>query len=177
MNQVIRCAAVLAAFAFSMGVTFPVVAQEGGKAPSCSAAEYRQFDFWLGDWRVTNPKGEFQGTNRVEKILNGCAIQENWEGAQGMKGHSYNMYAQRRNTWHQTWVDSNGMLLLLEGGLVDGRMVLSGETTARDGKGVVKHEISWEKLDGGRVRQVWRMSPDGGSTWNDAFVGIYTPRK
>lgn len=152
-------------------------AQDSDGDSSCAAPEYRQFDFWVGDWRVTDSKGEFQGTNRVENILGGCAIQENWEGAQGTKGHSYNIYAQRRQVWHQTWVDSNGALLLLEGGLVDGRMVLSGETPARDGPGTVQHEISWEKLPGGRVRQVWRISGDGGSTWNEAFAGIYTPRK
>ena len=76
--------------------------------------------------------------------------------------------------WHQTWVDANGTLLLLDGGLIDGRMVLTGETPARDGTGTVRHEISWEPLETGQVRQVWRMSRDGGNTWTDAFVGIYT---
>lgn len=168
---------VLTAFFCSMTAGSPVAAQEGPTTPPCSSPEHRQFDFWVGDWRVTDVNGELQGTNRVEKILDGCAIQENWEGAKGMKGHSYNIYAERRQTWHQTWVDSNGTLLMLEGGLVDGRMVLGGETPGPDGKGVIKHEISWEKLDEVRVRQVWRTSRDGGSSWNDAFVGIYTPRK
>jgi hypothetical protein len=158
-----------------VGVAFPAIAQDAKQAPACSAPEFSQFDFWVGDWRVTDEAGSFQGTNRVEKILDGCVVRENWSGAQGMRGHSYNIYAKRRGVWHQTWVDSNGMLLLLDGGFENGRMVLTGEAPAQDGKGTVKHEISWEALSGGRVRQLWRMSRDGGTTWNDAFVGIYTP--
>jgi hypothetical protein len=171
-------AVALAAFVFSMSLAGIVVAQDEEKARPCVAPEHRQFDFWVGDWRVTDENGELQGTNRVEKILDGCAIQESWIGAQGMRGHSYNIYAKGRRIWHQTWVDSNGMLLQLDGGIDKrGRMVLAGETPAREGQGTVKHEISWEKLDEGIVRQTWRMSRDGGSTWNEAFVGIYTPRE
>lgn len=176
MKRLTAAVVVLSALVCSITSVSPVAAQETPETAPCSAPEHRQFDFWVGDWRVTDVNGELQGTNRVEKILGGCAIQENWEGAKGTKGHSYNIYAKRRQTWHQTWVDSNGMLLQLEGGVVDGRMVLGGETPSSDGQGTVKHEISWEKLDGGRVRQVWRTSRDGGATWNQAFEGIYTPR-
>ena len=158
-------------------LTTPAGAQEGDQAPKCSDAEYSQFDFWVGEWKVTDPEGNVQGSNRIEKILDGCAIQESWTGAKGTRGHSYNIYAKRRGIWHQTWVDSNGALLLLDGGLVDGRMVLRGQTPGPKGEGTVEHEISWEALDDGRVRQVWRISRDGGSTWNDAFVGLYTREK
>ena len=37
----------------------------GGKPPQrkppCSAPEYHQFDFWLGDWEVTTPDGKPAG--------------------------------------------------------------------------------------------------------------------
>lgn len=151
--------------------------QDGGEAQPCSAPEYSQFDFWVGDWKVVDPAGQEQGTNHVVKILGGCVVQENWKGAQGMTGQSYNVFAKRRGVWHQTWVDSNGALLLLDGGLVDGKMVLKGETPSKDGKGTVQHEISWQPMDTGQVRQVWRMSQDGGGTWTDAFVGIYTKKR
>lgn len=152
----------------------PVFAQEDQKTKPCSGFEHSQFDFWVGEWRVTDEAGTFQGTNRVESILDGCVVQENWTGAQGTMGHSYNVFAKGHGKWHQTWVDSNGTLLLLDGGLEDGKMMLRGETPARDGKGIVSHEISWEALSNGRVRQVWRISNDGGSSWKNAFVGIYT---
>ena len=152
-------------------------AQDEKEDPPCSDAEYSQFDFWVGEWRVTDPNGEFQGTNRIEKILDGCALQENWTGAQGTRGHSYNAFAKRRGIWHQTWVDSNGTVLLLDGGFQEGKMVLTGQTPSRDGKGIVLHEISWEEMADGRVRQIWRISRDDGSTWIDAFIGLYTREK
>ncbi|MFI5183972.1 MAG: hypothetical protein ACHQNV_06220, partial [Vicinamibacteria bacterium] len=36
------------------------------REPPCSASEYRQFDFWLGDWDVYE-NGKAAGTNRVTR--------------------------------------------------------------------------------------------------------------
>jgi hypothetical protein len=155
----------------------PVAGQEGDKPQPCSDPQYSQFDFWVGDWRVTDTDGVHQGDNRVEKILGGCAIQENWTGAKGTTGRSFNIWAKGRRSWHQTWVDSNGMLLRLDGGFTRGKMVLKGQTPIIGANGTLEHEISWEPLDDGSVRQVWRMSSDGGSTWKNAFVGLYTRKK
>ena len=55
-------------------------AQEADAKSPCSAPEHSQFDFWVGSWRVTDTEGVFQGTNRIEKILGGCALQEHWQG-------------------------------------------------------------------------------------------------
>ena len=52
-------------------------------AARCDAAVRRQFDFWVGDWSVT-VGGQPAGDNRIEKILGGCALLENWTGAGGM---------------------------------------------------------------------------------------------
>ncbi|MGZ3445268.1 MAG: hypothetical protein ACXWLG_06895, partial [Myxococcaceae bacterium] len=48
------------------------------KGPPCSTAGHRQFDFWVGDWEVQTPKGTAAGENKVEKILDGCALRESW---------------------------------------------------------------------------------------------------
>ena len=160
-----------------MSVAGGAWAQAGAAEKPCAAPENAQFDFWVGDWNVASPDGKKQGSNRVVKILGGCVIQENWAGVGGSIGHSYNLFSKARGVWHQTWVDNGGSLLLLDGGLEEGRMVLRGETPARDGKGTVLHEISWTPMDTGQVRQHWRMSRDGGGEWQDAFVGIYTRKK
>jgi hypothetical protein len=97
---------------------------------------------------------------------------ESWTSSGGHRGHSLNIYSARTGQWHQTWVDTNGLLLQLDGGLKDGRMVLSGSGTAADGE-PVEHEISWELLADGRVRQHWRATRDGGTNWRDVFVGFY----
>src|SRR5512145_2442142 len=46
----------------------------------------RAFDFWIGEWRVTFKTQEDQpaeGHNSIRRILDGCAIEENWQGGDG----------------------------------------------------------------------------------------------
>ncbi|TMH68173.1 MAG: hypothetical protein E6H48_05900 [Betaproteobacteria bacterium] len=62
----------------------------------------------------------------------GCALQENWTGAGGVSGTSLNLDDNDRKRWHQTWVDNSGGLLQRDGGIVDGAMVLRGESIAPD---------------------------------------------
>jgi hypothetical protein len=158
----------------------PTRAQEsGGTAPprpGCTATEHRQFDFWIGDWDVANPAGKTVGRNRIEPILGGCALRESWTGASGSSGTSYNAWDRQRRRWHQTWVDNGGLVLRLEGGLADGRMVMSGETLDSTGATVL-NRITWEATPPASVRQVWEVSSDGGKTWATVFDGRYRMRE
>ena len=140
------------------------------KQVPCSTEEYRQFDFWIGEWEVFDPKGQKVGENTIEKILGGCSLQESWRGASGNVGHSYNIYDRSQKQWHQTWVDNSGTLLKLNGGMEGGSMVMSGTTKGKSG--TVLNKISWtpEKAD---VRQVWQVSTDEGKTWQTIFDGLY----
>jgi hypothetical protein len=142
----------------------------------CSAAAYRQFDFWLGSWSVTRPDGKTAGTNRITRILGGCALREQWRGAGGSSGTSLNVYDADAKLWRQTWVDDRGGVLLLTGGLRNGRMVLEGDTPAPGGK-TVRQRITWTPMPDGRVRQFWDSSSDGGKTWKSEFDGLYAPEK
>jgi hypothetical protein len=128
--------------------------------PACSGAEYRQFDFWVGDWEVFDEDGALQGTNRIEPILDGCALEESWVGATGSVGRSFNTFDRYAGRWHQTWVDNSGLLLQLDGALDETSMVLSGPGRNRDGEAIT-HRITWTPLDDGRVRQHWEISADG----------------
>ena len=147
-------------------------AQPPSSKPACNTEAHRQFDFWIGEWDVTKPDGTPAGHNKIERILNGCVLSESWISAtSGHAGHSYNIYDARGDRWHQTWVDNSGLLLELNGRLVDGRMVLEGKGKGSDGK-PVQSEIAWTPLDDGAVKQHWRIKRNGGD-WQDAFVGIY----
>lgn len=146
------------------------------KPGPCDGPEFRQFDFWIGDWDVFTPDGQLAGTNKVERILGGCVIAENWSGSKGTEGKSFNVFSTADKQWHQTWVDSQGTRLELAGTLGDNGMVLEGDSPVANGNGL-KNRITWQKLPDGRVRQHWQVSADGGEKWTDAFIGLYTAKR
>lgn len=149
----------------------PLVDEVPVNAPACDSPAHRQFDFWLGTWRVFKPDGTLAGTNRIERAQDGCVVHERYSTPGGYDGQSLNIYDASRQVWHQTWVDNSGTLLLLEGGLVDGKMVLEGETTGQDGA-VTKHRITWTPNPDGSVRQFWESTNRLGE-WAVAFDGLY----
>ena len=139
--------------------------------PACVAPEFRQFDFWLGHWKVTNPKGIQVGTSEITRVSEGCAVREQWQSAKGQGGTSINYYDAADQQWHQDWVGGDGTILHLHGGLQDGVMVLSGE--AKSAKGPYLNRISYTPLPEGKVKQEWSISVDGGKTWQTSFLGTY----
>jgi hypothetical protein len=141
----------------------------------CDAAEYRQFDFWLGDFEVRTAAGELAGQNLIEPILGGCAITEQWTGAAGGRGRSVNFYDRSDGRWHQVWIDDRGQPLYLSGGFDGTSMILQGE--ARDAAGeATLQRITWTPQPDGRVRQHWESSADGGTNWSTVFDGYYARR-
>jgi hypothetical protein len=163
---------VLRSIALALGLALAGLAladERNDKAP-CSAPEHHQFDFWIGHWDVFLPNGNKAGENRIEVIEGGCALLEQWKGARGPTGKSLNIYDALRRTWHQTWVDSTGGLLVLEGQWMDGRMVLSSSAPPIQ-------RITWAPQSDGSVRQLWESSKDGGKTWSTAFDGKYVKKK
>jgi hypothetical protein len=148
----------------------------GQKNSPCSSTAHRQFDFWLGDWEVSTPQGTPAGTNRVDRILDGCALQEHWEASDGSRGTSLSSYDAVGRKWRQTYVDDTGQVLVLEGDFRDGRMVLQGEKAMGRQKGALQR-ISWQVVPGDKVRQRWDISQDDGKTWSVLFEGLYTKRK
>jgi hypothetical protein len=138
----------------------------------CSSTEHRQFDFWIGDWRVHTPEGKFAGINRITAEYGGCVIHERYVTGRGYTGESLNSYDVRRKAWHQTWVDDTGLLLLLEGRWDGKSMILEGE--APDAKGEVrKQRITWTPAADGSVRQLWESRDEKGA-WSVVFDGRYT---
>jgi hypothetical protein len=178
-----RCALALAgALALACGgCTQPAPAGEAAAAlgpPACTAPAHRHFDFWLGEWDVHDAGGKLAGRNRIVSILGGCALQEHWSGASGVTGTSLSAYDADRDRWHQTWVDSGGGLLELDGGLSNGSMVLAGDAVdATAASKTSRQRIAWTPLPDGRVRQRWEASTDGGRTWTTVFDGLYTQRR
>ena len=163
------CLALLVALCFA----FNSFAQS--PANSCGAKpEYRQFDFWIGEWDV-QARGQHAGTNSVQLILGKCVVFENWTGARGMNGKSFNVYNAAKGKWQQTWVDDRGVVLELTGEFKDNAMRLAGEVV-RNGQKIL-HKLTFFPLEGGRVRQLWESSQDDGKTWSTVFDGLYVRKK
>lgn len=143
------------------------------KQPACAAAEFHQFDFWIGDWNVTTPQGKPAGRNRIEAVVDGCAISEHWSGAGGTDGKSYSAWDARNRRWNQYWVASDGGVLYLSGAFADGRMVLGGEQVDPANGSTSPQRVTWTPNADGSVRQLWESSSDGGKTWTTVFDGLY----
>ena len=142
--------------------------------PACAEPAHRAFDFWLGDWQVHKPDGTLAGRNRITREYAGCVIHEHYTTEHGYSGESLNIYDASRKVWHQTWVDNTGLLLLLEGGLRHGAMVLEGQTTGAEGA-IAKQRITWTPNADGSVRQLWEAANAKGE-WATVFDGKYTHR-
>ncbi len=138
----------------------------------CKDGASRQFDFWVGHWRVTE-HGKLAGDNRVEPILDGCALLENWTGAKGGAGKSLNFFDREDGLWHQTWIDRSGGALFLAGKFENGAMRLEGERAATGEQPATRHRITWTPLPGGKVRQLWESTPAGKNLWSTQFDGLY----
>ena len=157
----------------------PAVAQQPPvpSAPPCATAAHRQFDFWAGDWDVQDASGKRAGENRITVIHGGCALLEQWKGNGNVTGTSLNLYDKERGVWHQTWVDSGGNLLRLEGEFREGVMTLQGRHIERGPPEKASlQRIRWTPQPDGRVRQLWESSADDGKSWSVAFDGWYTRR-
>lgn len=151
-------------------------ASESPKPVSCAAPEYRQFDFWLGDWDafdVDDPTTKAART-QVDLILDGCVLRENYEGTDGHKGQSFSVYDASRKVWHQSWVTNRGEVLVIEGKFEAGEMVLSGVDHAKAGQPLVRGV--WKPVAGG-VRETAVTSTDGGKTWKPWFDLVFRPHK
>ena len=162
---------IILAIAFGSAVQAVSPTPAASPPPACTAQEFRQFDFWLGKWKVTNPEGKQVGTSEISRASEGCAIREQWKSASGVNGMSINYCDAVDHQWHQDWVGGDGMILHLHGGVKDGAMVLSGNSASA--KGTVMNRITWTPLPGGKVKQQWSTSSDHGGSWQTAFVGIY----
>ena len=159
------------------GVIFliPCVAQQPNSATPaktvpCGQPEQKQFDFWVGAWDLTWPgdkAGEIaRGTNSVKRVLDGCVVEENFNGGTAMhlRGISVSLFDTRSGKWKQTWVDNEGGYLDFIGEFKDGQMVLQREATRPDGTKALQRMV-YKNITPNDFDWSWERSLDGGKTW------------
>lgn len=152
-------------------------ASAGDAAPSagCASSEFRQFDFFVGDWDTYDVAAAAQlvARNNVTVTLGGCVLHEVYEQGDGLVGESFSLYDVSRAMWHQSWFTNRGQLLLLDGRWEHGRMVLTGTEPAADGAASLLRGI-W-RPEGTAVRETAERSSNGGRTWKPMFDILFRP--
>lgn len=142
--------------------------------PCRSRPEYREFDFWIGEWLPKNSQGVTVGTSSIQLILGSCIIFENWD-TPASSGKSFNLFDARDGKWHQTWVDAKGTMTHYVGGMQDGKMILVSEIVTAGKKTL--NRMTYSKLEDGSVRQHGETSADDGKTWTTTFDFTYVRKK
>ena len=150
-----------------------------GQAESCACCtvDHIAFDFWIGTWEVTNTDGSAAGTSLIEKVQNGCILQESWTSADGKyTGTSNNFYNLTTHQWEQLWIDNYGVHIHLKGNRKDNQMILlSDEFVQTDGK-EYRNRITWTLNEDGTVRQLWEVL-QGEIVASVSFDGLYVKLK
>jgi len=170
------------AIALAMSVTTPVFAQDDANtapatpAPSCSADEFRQMDFWVGDWIAEFPNGDGTtgtGTNRVTNDEYGdCVIFEHF-ATPGFNGMSVSTYHAPVGQWRQTWVDDQGGYFALVGGPVEGQSHEFELVNTRLSENAPYLRMTWEDITEDSFVWRWQNKASEDAEWADAWVINY----
>lgn len=147
--------------------------------PCADTDGFDRLDFWVGEWDVL-VDGRQVGSNRITKILSGCAVTEEWTGQGGSEGRSLFYYLAGSDEWKQVWVTNSATRTggVKEKSLVavldDGSLRFQGRIP--DASGTLWYDrTTLTPLDGGRVRQLIEISEDG-VAWQTTFDAVYVPR-
>jgi hypothetical protein len=131
-----------------------------GPSASCGSDSH-QFDFWVGEWNLVVPNG-VAGPNDITR--HGCVLEEHFREASGSVGRSVSFASGGR--WVQTYIDSRGTRLPLEGQLEGRDMVLY----VSGGNG----RSTWRPEADGRVRFLQEQMTAG--AWTVTFDSFYVRR-
>lgn len=155
-----------------------VVAQEPEFEKCVDLPAYKLLDFWVGEWDVYADE-ERAGGNKIEKILNGCAVIEHWTAADGGKGKSL-FYVDADGVWQQVWVTE---FSANPGGMKEKTHIETLPNGATRFQGELRHpkigtyldRTTLTPLEEGEVSQVIEISRDGGESWQTTFDAVYRP--
>jgi hypothetical protein len=145
-------------------------------ANPCEDAEFRQLDFWVGDWDVATAAGSVhQGSSHVSREMNGCVVWENWTSAGSPYfGKSYNTWNPNQKRWEQYWVDTAAGVMFFHGSLKDNVMDYWTDDVPQATGGTLLRHLQFFNLGPDKVRQFSLGSSDGGKTWHTEYDFIYT---
>lgn len=137
-------------------------------------------DFWFGEWRVEDESGDALGRNNIYRMLNGCVIQERWQGVAGGVGISLFYVSPTDGKLKQIWVSGQA---LSPGGTKEKELVEAelGQSAQFLGTYPVGEELILDRTtltleEDGNILQIIEISRDDGQSWESVFRGIYKRR-
>jgi hypothetical protein len=149
----------------------------------CDRPEFRQFDFWIGNWEAFGPKGKKAGDSKISIILDSCVILEEWTSAaaqQGLiySGKSFNSYNDATKKWQQTWTDNTGNTTeFLRGEGSNGKIVFYADKVTGSKGEIFMRRLTFTKLSDDKVRQFGERSDNSGKTWTTEYDLEYRRKK
>lgn len=155
---------------------------QSSKLP-CSRPEYRQFDFWIGEWEAFGVNGKKAGDSKISLILDSCIILEEWTSAsvqQGLRyaGKSFNTYNATTKQWQQTWVDNAGGTNEYMQGKFENNQIIFSSTPFKFSKDTMAiRKMTFTNLSPAKLRQHGEISKDNGITWATEYDLEYRRKK
>ena len=139
--------------------------------PCRNAPEFRQLDYWLGEWDV-EAQGQKIAQSSIQLSLDDCVIFENYATFDGAySGKSFSLWNAGEKRWEQQYADTAGNWTHWTGGLTEGTMVMTSSQPN------AIQRMSYIKQGDDKVRQHIEVSTDGGKTWSTAYDGLYVRRR
>lgn len=187
-NGVGRIGTTLARLGLGLWLTTTACAHGGYLAgppfgDTCGTPEFREFDFWIGEWRVEQ---QMRGQNDewlalpartvVAVSSDGCLVTEHWTGLvqfswdgmtapEPMWGFSVRHFDSRTRQWRIFWMDQRTPAFggpftgRFEGGRGEFRRALETPVGPRLGR------IVFQRIDADHVDWELGVSADDGATW------------
>ena len=149
----------------------------------CSRPEFRQFDFWIGEWDAFGPNGQKAGESKVSLVLDSCIILEEWTSAtvtRGLRyaGKSFNTWNGATKQWQQTWVDNaGGSNEYLLGKFEDNKIIYRSSPFPFNKDTMAIRKMTFTNLSPFKLRQHGEISKDNGNTWSTEYDLEYRRKK
>ena len=149
----------------------------------CSLPEFRQFDFWIGEWEAFGVNGKKGGDSKISLILDSCIILEEWTSAgvqQGLRyaGKSFNTWNRAVRQWQQTWVDNTGnTTAYTKGKFENNKIIFSTDPFPFSKDTIAIRRLTFFDLGIDKVRQLGEISKDKGATWATEYDLEYRRKK
>ena len=169
---------------FSLVILLGTIAAPLTAQQACSDPQYREFDFWIGEWDLNNRyrvndqvgwRDIGSATNHVFPVAGGCAIVELWDGYLGpnhIRGFSVRAWDYVDEEWKLvlSWPQQNRPSFgMLSGRFRHGRGDFFSESRNADG-GLVMTRYSFADITPTSLRWNDGTSLDSGRTWATRWI-------